>query len=123
MTALNDQFTDITNRSQEAATTAVRSWTDSMQSFAGKMTTGQSQLPDLQGVVNQYFDFAETMLTKQREFAQQWASATASAFEGVTEKARSVATEAANSTEAVVDNAADTAVHIADETPQAPYAT
>ena len=118
MTTPNDQFTDITNRSQEAATTAVRSWTDSMQSFAG-----QSQLPDLQGVVNQYFDFAETMLTKQREFAQQWASATASAFEGVTEKAQSVATEAANSTEAVVDNATDTAVHIADETPQAPYAT
>ena len=54
-----DQFVDIANRSQEAVTTAVRTWADTMQSFARKPTTGQSQLADLSSVVDQYFDFAE----------------------------------------------------------------
>ena len=113
MTAPTDQFVDIANRSQEAVTTAVRTWTDSVQSFASKLTAGQGQLPDLQGVVEQYFDFAEKVLANQREFAQQWASATVKASEAVTEQAQratqSVAAHTANGAEAVVDNAADTA--------------
>jgi hypothetical protein len=113
MTAPTDQFVDITNRSQEAVTTAVRTWADTVQSFTGKLTSGQSQLPDLQGVVEQYFDFAEKVLANQREFAQQWASATAKASEAVTEQAQratqSVAAHTANGTEAVVDSATETA--------------
>ena len=113
MTAPTDQFVDIANRSQEAVTTAVRTWTDSVQSFAGKLTAGQGQLPDLQGVVEQYFDFAEKVLANQREFAQQWASATVKASEAVTEQTQratqSVAAHTANGTETVVDNAADPA--------------
>jgi hypothetical protein len=113
MTAPTDQFVDIANRSQEAVTTAVRTWSDTVQSFASKLTAGQGQLPDLQGVVEQYFDFAEKVLANQRELAQQWASATVKASEAVTEQAQratqSVAAHTANGTEAVVDNAADTA--------------
>ena len=81
-------------------------------SFAGKLTSGQSQMPDLKDVVDQYFDFAEKVLAKQREFAQQWASATLKATEAVTEqaqRAQSVTSHTANGTEAVVDNAAETA--------------
>jgi hypothetical protein len=119
MTTPNDQFADITNRSQEAATTAVRTWADTVQSFANKAAAGQSQLPDLQGAVEQYFDFVEKVLTNQREFARQWASATVNAFEGVTEQAQratqSVAAHTVNGTEAVVNNAADTA-RVAGET-------
>src|ERR1700761_8252408 len=100
MTTPNDPFADITNRSQEAATTAVRQWSDTVQSFASKAAAGQSQLPDLQGAVEQYFDFVEKVLTSQREFARQWASATVNAFEGVTEQAQratqSVAAHTAN---------------------------
>src|SRR4051794_40504132 len=88
MTAPTDQFVDIASRSQEAVTTAVRTWTDSVQSFASKLTAGQGQLPDLQGVVDQYFDFAEKVLANQREFVSQWASATAKASEAVTEQAQ-----------------------------------
>ena len=108
-----DQFVDIANRSQEAVTTAVRTWADTMQSFASTLTSGQSRLPDLSSVVDQYFDFAEKVLANQREFAQQWASASVKAAEAVTEQAQratqSVAAHTASSAEAVVDNAAETA--------------
>jgi hypothetical protein len=113
MTAPTDQFVDIANRSQEAVTSAVRTWADTVQSFAGRLTSGQSQLPDLQSVVDQYFDFAEKVLANQREFAQQWASATAKASEAVTEQAQratqSVVAHTANGAESVVDNVTETA--------------
>jgi hypothetical protein len=113
MTAPTDQFVDIANRSQEAVTSAVRTWTDTVQSFAGRLTSGQSQLPDLSGVVEQYFDFAEKVLANQREFAQQWAAATVKASEAVAEQAQratqSVAAHTANGTEPVVDSATETA--------------
>jgi len=113
MTAPTDQFVDIANRGQEAVSTAVRTWTDSVQSFASKLTAGQSPVTDLQGVVDQYFDFAEKVLANQREFANQWASATAKASEAVTEQAQratqSVAAHAQNGAEAVVNSATETA--------------
>ena len=113
MTAATDQFVDFANRSQEAVNTAVRTWSDSVQSFAGRLTSGQPQLPDLNDVVEQYFDFAEKVLAKQRELAQQWASATVKASSAVTEQAQratqSVAAHTANGTESVVDSTADAA--------------
>jgi BMFP domain-containing protein YqiC len=112
MTAPTDQFVDIANRSQEAVITAVRTWADTVQSFASKLSSGQSQLPGLPTVVDQYFDVAEKVLASQREFTQQWASATVKATEAVTEQAQraaqSVATHVANGAQAVVDTAADT---------------
>ena len=102
MTAPTDQFVDIANRSQETAATAVRTWADTMQSVASTLTAGPSHLPALQGVVEQYFDFAEKMVAHQREFAQQWASATVEAAQAVTEQAQraiqSVAAHTANGT-------------------------
>ena len=112
MTAPTDQFVDIAKRSQEAVSTAVQTWADTVQSFASKVTSGQGQLPDLAGVVEQYFDFAEKVLANQREFAQQWASAATKASEAVTEQAQratqSVTSQTVNGTEAVVDNATET---------------
>jgi hypothetical protein len=113
MTAPTDQFADLANRSQEAVTTAVRTWADTVQSFASKVTSGQGQLSDLPSVVDTYFDFVEKVLANQREFAQQWASATVKASEAVTEQAQrasqSVAAHTANGTEAVVNSATETA--------------
>jgi hypothetical protein len=112
MTAPTDQFVDIANRSQEVVTTAVRTWADTLQSLTSKLSSGQSQLPGLSSVVDQYFDFAQKVLANQREFAQQWASATVKATEAVTEQAQratqSIAANVANGAEAVVDSAADT---------------
>jgi hypothetical protein len=113
MTTPTDQFVDIANRSQEAVTTAVHDWADTVQSLASKVTAGQSQLPNLHSVVDQYFDFAEKVLTSQREYAQQWASATVKATEAVSEQVQratqSVTARTANSAEAAADNAAETA--------------
>src|SRR5689334_1006678 len=113
MTAPTDQFVDLASRSQEAVTTAVRTWTDSVQNLTSQLTAGQGQLPDLQGVVDQYFDFAEKVLANQRQLAQQWASAATKASEAVTEQAqratKSAAAHTANGVESVVDKAADTA--------------
>ena len=81
MTAPTEQFVDAAKHSQEAVATAIATWADTMQSFASKLTSGQPPLPDLQGVVEQYFDFAAKVLAGQREFAQQWATAAQAATE------------------------------------------
>lgn len=113
MSAPTDQFVDLATRSQEAVTTAVRTWTDSVQSFTSRLNPGRTPLADLTGVVDQYFDLAEKVLANQREIAHQWAAATVRATSAVAEQAqratRSVAAHTANGAEAVVDNAADTA--------------
>ena len=66
MTAPTDQLTDFTKRSQEAVTTAVRTWTDAVQSLSGN----QPALPDARQLVDTYFDFAEKALSFQRDAAQ-----------------------------------------------------
>jgi len=119
MTAPTDQFVDIANRSQEAVTTAVRTWAETMQSFANAAASGPSQLPDMQGVVEQYFDLAGKILAGQRELAQQWASAAVKATGAVTGQSRSATQPAAvhtvNATEDVVDTAAATAARVTAE--------
>jgi hypothetical protein len=124
MTAPTDQFVDIAKRSQEAVTTAVRSWADSVQSIAGNLTAGQAQLPDPQSVVNTYFDFAEKVLSNQRQLASQFVSASVKAGETVQEQVSKVteqvtaqtvngteaaAAKATEATEATVTKAATTA--------------
>ena len=109
MTAPTEQFVDAAKHSQEAVTTAITTWADTMQSFASKLASGQSPLPDLQGVVEQYFDFAAKVLAGQREFAQQWATAAQAATEQAQRATQAVTARTANGTGAVVDNAAETA--------------
>jgi hypothetical protein len=119
MTAPQDQSVDISNGNQEAVTTAIRTWSDAVQSFASGTTAGQSRLPNLSSVVDQYFGFAEKLLANQRLVAQHWTSTTATASRAVTEQAQRATQPASadttNVTEAVVDDAAE-AVPVADHT-------
>ncbi len=112
MTAPTDQFVDIAKRSQEAVTTAVRNWADSVQSFAGNLTTGHTQLPDPLSVVDGYFDFAEKVLATQRRFASEWVSASVKAGETVQEQVtkatETVTAQTVNGTEQAVAQAAET---------------
>jgi hypothetical protein len=112
MTAPTDQFVDIAKRSQEAVTTAVRTWADSFQSLAGNLTTGQAHLPDPQGVVDGYFDFAEKVLATQRRLASEFVSASVKAGETVQEQVskatESVTAQAVNGTEQAVAQATET---------------
>ena len=112
MTAPTDQFVDIAKRSQEAVTTAVRTWADSVQSFAGNLTTGHSQLPDPLHVVDGYFDFAEKVLATQRRVASELISASVKAGETVQEQVtkatETVTAQAVNGTEKAVAQATET---------------
>ncbi|HVL83951.1 MAG TPA: hypothetical protein VM367_06640 [Pseudonocardia sp.] len=107
MTAATEQYVDIAKRSQEAVTTAVRTWADSMQSFVTGATGGQPKLPDAHAVVDTYFDFAQQVLDNQRRFAQVLVSSGAQAAEAVTEQAA----RAAESVTAHATNAAEATVH------------
>ena len=112
MTASTDQFVDIAKRSQEAVTTAVRTWADSVQSFAGNLTAGHAQLPDPQSVVDGYFDFAEKVLATQRRVASELISASVKAGETVQEQVtkatETVTAQAVNGTEKAVAQATET---------------
>lgn len=112
MTAPTDQFVDIAKRSQEAVTTAVRTWADSVQSFAGNLTGGHAHLPDPQSVVDGYFDFAEKVLATQRRVASELVSASVKAGETVQEQvskaAETVTAQAVNGTEKAVAQATET---------------
>jgi hypothetical protein len=106
---VQDEFAALTTHSQEAVTTAISTWANAMQSFAGQ--AGQPPLPDLISAVDQYFGFAEKVLGGQRQLAQQWASATAELAAAVTEQAQRVtepvAAHVADAAERGVDHSAD----------------
>ena len=112
MTAPTDQFVDIAKRSQEAVTTAVRTWADTVQSFTGNLTSGHAKLPDPLTVVDGYFDFAEKVLATQRRVASELVSASVKAGETVQEQvskaAETVTAQAVNGTEKVVAQATET---------------
>ena len=86
MTAPTDQIADFTKRSQEAVSTAVRTWTDAVQSLSGSQPT----LPDANTLVDTYFDFAEKALSFQRDAAKQAVAAGVKAAEAVKEQASKV---------------------------------
>jgi hypothetical protein len=113
MSAPTDQFIEIANRTQEAVTTAVRTWADTVQTFTGSVTGSRPSLPNAQGAVDRYFDFAEQLLESQRRIAKTMLTASAQAAETVTEQAartaESVAQRTANATENMVSKAADAA--------------
>ncbi|MGD9529792.1 hypothetical protein [Pseudonocardia sp.] len=89
MTAPTDQFVDITKRSQEVVTAAVRTWTDAFQSLAGSY--GAPAAPDAKAIVEGYFDFAQQVLDNQRAFTLSVVSAGSEAAEKVTAQATKVA--------------------------------
>ncbi len=112
MTAPTDQFVDIAKRSQEAVTQAVRTWADTVQTYAGSFTGQQSRLPDAHAVVDSTFDFAEKMLANQRQFMHTLFSTSAQAVEAVTDQtaraAESVTAHTVNAAAAVAEKAAET---------------
>jgi hypothetical protein len=111
MTAPTDQLVDIAKRSQEAVSTAVRSWADTVQNIAGNLGAGQNPLPDPQSVVDSYFDFAEKVLANQRLFATRFVSATVKAGETVQDQVHKVTeqvtTQTVNGADVVAEKAAE----------------
>jgi hypothetical protein len=123
MTAPTDQFVDIAKRSQEAVSTAVRSWADSVQNFAGHLGTGQGQLPNPQSVIDTYFDFAEKVLANQRQLATQFVSASVKAGETVQEQVSKVTEQVTAQTVNGADAAADKVAEATEATARTARAT
>jgi hypothetical protein len=71
MTAPTDAFAAIAQRSQDATTAAVRTWTESVNAYA----------------IGTWFDLAGSLLAEQRAFATTLVDAGTTAAETVTERA------------------------------------
>ncbi len=104
MTAATDQITEFASRTQDAVSTAVRTWADTVSSVTTGLTDGQPTLPDAHVVVERYFDFAQQVLDSQRAFAATLIDAGTKAAETVTEQA----SKAAESVTAHTVSAAET---------------
>jgi hypothetical protein len=71
MTAPTDEFVEIGQRTQKAVTTAVRTWTDTLQRYAGSITA-EHPLPttaDALAVVDSWYDLAQQLVSDQRAVA------------------------------------------------------
>jgi hypothetical protein len=111
MSTATDQLSEFTSRTQDAVTSAVRTWAETVQSLTGNLADGRVALPDARAFVSRYFDVAQQVLDTQRRFAETVVAAGAQATEVVTEQAaraaQSVASHTANATETVADKAAE----------------
>jgi hypothetical protein len=114
MSTATDQLSEFTSRTQEAVTSAVRTWAETVQSLTGNLADGRvAGLPDARDFVARYFDVAQQVLDTQRRFAETVVAAGTQATEAVTEQAaraaQSVASHTANATETATDKAAQAA--------------
>jgi hypothetical protein len=101
MTTPHETMTDAARRGQDAFTSALQIWADSVHKFA---PTSNAKLHGAVEVVDTMFDFADHMLASQREFTKVLLAATASAAT----KAASAAQHAAKDMQDVAKEAAPT---------------
>ena len=66
-----ESFATVGMRTQEAATSALRSWVDGLQTFAG----GESVLSEMPTMISRYFDAAQQVLDSQLQLAETMATA------------------------------------------------
>ena len=78
---LQDQFLSIVSKSQEMALDAIKSMVDTVATIAPKIPSVDlpfvDQLPKPQDIVANAYDFAEKLLSSQRQFAEELVKATA----------------------------------------------
>ena len=93
MTAYADEFTAIAQRTQDATSTAVRSWTESMKSYTEHITA-ENPLPqpgDVHAILDTWYDLASKLVAEQRRFVKTVVDAGTEAAGAVTEQARAAA--------------------------------
>jgi hypothetical protein len=90
-----------TTRTQEATTSALRSWADGWQSVAG----AQSALGDVPDLVSSYLDATRRILAGQRQLAATLVSA-AQTLQSVTDQATRAAEEGLNALSAATSGMA-----------------
>jgi hypothetical protein len=99
MTNPQDTIADTARRGQEAVTSALQIWADSVQKLVGSLPTPDARVPRADEVVDQVFGFAEQMLVTQREFTKSVLAATTSAATNVASAATNTANAAASNAE------------------------
>jgi hypothetical protein len=77
---VQDEFLNAIRKSQETVIEAVRTWVDTVQSVTPKASSAQmplaDKLPKPEEVVASAYDFAEKLLSTQRQFAEELLKAT-----------------------------------------------
>ncbi|MCW2719193.1 hypothetical protein [Pseudonocardia sp.] len=93
MTAPTDQIAAIAQRSQDATTAAVRTWTESLQHYALSFSA-ENPLPaatEIHTVVDTWFDLAANLLTAQKALVATLIDAGTEATDTLGEQARTAA--------------------------------
>ena len=119
MSAPGEPLADLAKRSQEMVGSALQTWADTAQKFAGNTTLDPS---NARAHVDTIFDFAEKVLAGQRAIAAQWMSVAGKASEGPSQQTAQATTPATDSDlhgmQAAAENTAETtrdaAAHITD---------
>jgi len=107
-----EQFTDLARRGQEAATAAVKSWTDALRHYADAVTPRSSRPVDPQAAIAATFTLAERLLHAQRDLVSTAIALVTEAGETATSQA-SVAGE---TLKARTEEAAERVIDLARET-------
>jgi cell division septum initiation protein DivIVA len=83
---VQDEFLNAIRKSQETVIEAVRTWVDTVQSMRPKVPSARmplsERMPKPEEVVAGAYDFAEKLLSSQRQFAEELLKATAPLMPG-----------------------------------------
>jgi hypothetical protein len=97
-----NQTLDFVRQSQEAFTEAMQVWSDSLNRLVGsaqeRTTGGAGDVPKPEEVLDQVFDFAQSLLTAQREFAHNVLRTTSNIWAAGEQAAAQEAKKSANAT-------------------------
>jgi len=78
---VQDELLKVIRTSQETVVEAVRTWVETVKAVTPKVSSAQlplaDKLPKPQDVVTSAYDFAEKLLSSQRQFAQELVKVTA----------------------------------------------
>jgi hypothetical protein len=122
MVVATDQFAQFAHRGQEAYSTAVRAWQDTLRSYP-RIAPSTEALPAVYATVDAAFDLAERVLANQREFTKTLISVGTQTVETITKQATWFATHTAEAAKdagheeaEVPTRPADNATQSADQT-------
>ena len=83
---LQEEFLNAVRKSEETVVDAIKTWVETVQSIAPKIPVVDvpfaDKLPKPQDVVARGYDFAEKLLSSQRQFADEVVKATAPLLPG-----------------------------------------
>jgi hypothetical protein len=105
MPTIEEQYSEFVQRGQEATTAILEAWNRSVQDVTSRASTSVTNA-DLVAMIDQTFDFANQVLTVQRDLTKQFVTTSAAATEEAVLKANKAINEAASAAKGAVKNRA-----------------